>query len=433
MTGMTRPHPHASTARDVAGAARARRSSRSRRENGIDIPTLCHLDGLSDVGACRLCLVEVAGVAQAAAACITARRRGHGGHDRTPSGSPSYRRMIVELLFAERNHVCSVCVANGHCELQDLADELGVDHVRLPAISTRAAGVDASHPRFAIDHNRCILCTRCVRVCDEIEGAHTWDVMGRGIDARVDHRPGHSPGASRRPAPAAASASRSARPAPCSRRADRSPRWQQGPPPFLPYLDARRGRRHADDASRRLATVWLDGCSGCHMSFLDLDERLLELAERVDLVFSPLVDVKEYPEDVDVMPRRRRRVASEDDLHKIRMRPRADHGSLVSFGDCAVTGNVPGDAQPDRRRSRCSRRAYLENVDAQRRRSRREVVPALLPTARPVHAVVDGRRLPAGLPAVGRPHLRRRSIDLLDGRTARHAAAPGSAAEDDAP
>jgi bidirectional [NiFe] hydrogenase diaphorase subunit len=75
-------------------------------------------------------------------------------------------------------------VANRHCELQDLAVELGVTHFDLPAVNPRL-GVDASHRLFAIDHNRCVLCTRCVRVCDEIEGAHTWDVMGRGLAAQV--------------------------------------------------------------------------------------------------------------------------------------------------------------------------------------------------------------------------------------------------------
>ena len=95
-----------------------------------------------------------------------------------------YRKMLLELLFSERNHICSVCVSNGHCELQNLAQTLQVDHVQVPYRYPRLP-VDASHDRFVIDHNRCILCTRCVRVCDEIEGAHTWDVMGRGINARV--------------------------------------------------------------------------------------------------------------------------------------------------------------------------------------------------------------------------------------------------------
>ena len=90
-----------------------------------------------------------------------------------------YRKLIVELLFAERNHVCSVCVLNGACELQTLAAELGVDHIRLSPRYPELA-VDISHERFGLDHNRCILCTRCVRVCDEVEGAHTWDVAGTG-------------------------------------------------------------------------------------------------------------------------------------------------------------------------------------------------------------------------------------------------------------
>jgi bidirectional [NiFe] hydrogenase diaphorase subunit len=92
--------------------------------------------------------------------------------------------MILELFFSERNHICSVCVSNGHCELQGLAQSLKVDHVSVPYRHPKLP-VDASHERFLVDHNRCILCTRCVRVCDEIEGAHTWDVMGRGVNAMV--------------------------------------------------------------------------------------------------------------------------------------------------------------------------------------------------------------------------------------------------------
>jgi bidirectional [NiFe] hydrogenase diaphorase subunit len=88
------------------------------------------------------------------------------------------------MMFMERNHVCAVCVANNHCELQDTADELGVTHFDLPRISPKV-DIDASHRLFAIDHNRCILCLRCVRVCDEIEGAHTWDIMHRGLETRV--------------------------------------------------------------------------------------------------------------------------------------------------------------------------------------------------------------------------------------------------------
>ncbi len=153
------------------------------RDNRIPIPSLCYLEGLSVWGGCRLCMVEVAGSNRLFAACSTQVSEGMVIATCTEK-LHHYRRTIVELLFAERNHVCSVCVSNGHCELQNLAQKCGVDHVQVP-YRNAAYPVDSSHEMFRLDHNRCILCTRCVRACDEIEGAHTWDVMGRGTDCRV--------------------------------------------------------------------------------------------------------------------------------------------------------------------------------------------------------------------------------------------------------
>ncbi len=153
------------------------------REYGIHIPTLCHLDGLSDVGACRLCLVEIKGSSKLVPACVATVSEGMEVSTNTER-LLKIRRTILELLFAERNHICSVCVASGHCELQSLAQELGLTHIRLPYRNPQLP-VDASHERFTADHNRCILCTRCVRVCAEVEGAHVWDVMGRGIDCLI--------------------------------------------------------------------------------------------------------------------------------------------------------------------------------------------------------------------------------------------------------
>lgn len=148
------------------------------RQVGVPIPTLCHLDGITDVGACRLCLVEVSGIRKLLPACVTEVAEGMEVQTNTPK-LQDYRRMTVELLFSEGNHVCSICVANGNCELQDVAIQVGMDHSRFTYRFPDRA-VDVSHPQFGIDHNRCILCTRCVRVCDEIEGAHVWDVAQRG-------------------------------------------------------------------------------------------------------------------------------------------------------------------------------------------------------------------------------------------------------------
>jgi NAD-reducing hydrogenase small subunit len=134
----------------------------------------------------------------------------------------------------------------------------------------------------------------------------------------------------------------------------------------------------------RLATAWLDGCSGCHMSALDMDERWIELASLVNLVYSPLVDAKEYPENVDVVLVEGA-VSSEEDLekiHKIRERTRV----LVSLGDCAVTSNVPSM----RNRfpvAEVEHRAYIENAQLNQQVPR-QVIPALLAKSRPVHEFV---------------------------------------------
>lgn len=152
---------------------------------GIRIPTLCYLEGLSPRGACRLCLVEVRNWGgRLVPACATPVQE---GMDVVANSERlrELRRSILEMLFAERNHICAFCVSNGHCELQDLAAELGMDHVRYP-YRWLPFFVDLSHAKYGIDHNRCVLCGRCVRACAEVEGAATWGFSGRGIFTLVE-------------------------------------------------------------------------------------------------------------------------------------------------------------------------------------------------------------------------------------------------------
>ncbi len=153
------------------------------RQHRIPIPTLCHLEGLSDVGACRLCLVEIDGSPRLQPACTTKPIEGMVVHTATEK-LRRYRRMIIELLASEGNHQCAVCVVNNHCELQNLAYETGLIYVRFPYLYPRKE-LDATHEKFVIDRNRCVLCTRCVRVCHEVEAAHTWDIAGRGINCEI--------------------------------------------------------------------------------------------------------------------------------------------------------------------------------------------------------------------------------------------------------
>jgi len=133
-----------------------------------------------------------------------------------------------------------------------------------------------------------------------------------------------------------------------------------------------------------LATAWLDGCSGCHMSLLDLDERLIELAAKVDVVYSPIVDTKELPAHVDVGILEGA-VSTDEDLHKAQLfRQRCKF--LISLGDCAVSGNVPS-MRNTFDLNEVYDRAFVENAQAQPGRPH-DGVPALLPTVLPLHQVV---------------------------------------------
>ncbi len=160
-----------------------------------------------------------------------------------------------------------------------------------------------------------------------------------------------------------------------------------------------------------MATVWLDGCSGCHMSFLDIDEALLQLAPRIDLVYSPLVDAKTFPEMADVTLIEGA-VSSEHDLEKIK-HVRAHTRVLVSLGDCAVTGNVPSMRNPFSVQD-VVQRAYFENVSNNPQQPQ-EAVPGLLSRVRPVHHIVPVDVFIPGCPPSAQAILQALT-DLLDGK-----------------
>ncbi len=166
----------------------------------------------------------------------------------------------------------------------------------------------------------------------------------------------------------------------------------------------------------RVATVWFGGCSGCHMSFLDLDEFLIDLAGKVELVYSPVIDVKEYPENVDVCLIEGA-ICNRDNLellHQIRRRTKV----LVSFGDCAVTGNVTairnqlgaGNAE------NVLQRAYIENAQHNPCIPKQDgIVPALLERVQPVHEVVRVEYFLPGCPPPA-PRIKAFLAQMLEGK-----------------
>jgi len=153
------------------------------KDNGIIIPTLCELEGLTPYGGCRVCIVEISGSPKIFVSCATP--VSNGMEVITESEKiKEYRKMAVQNILAERTHICSVCVANNSCELQKLANEMGIDHVEFEREWTSNL-VDSTHNFLVMDRNRCILCTRCVRVCDQIEGVHTLDQKMRSKDTQI--------------------------------------------------------------------------------------------------------------------------------------------------------------------------------------------------------------------------------------------------------
>lgn len=156
---------------------------RAAQAAGIDIPTLCHHPALAPIGACRVCLVEVAGQRTLQPACTfpVADRM------EVQTESPKVvraRKFVLELIFSERNHFCMTCEMSGGCELQDLGYRYGLDHWTYPTYTQRFP-VDASPPHHLLDHNRCVLCRRCLRACAELVANHTLDLRLRGANTML--------------------------------------------------------------------------------------------------------------------------------------------------------------------------------------------------------------------------------------------------------
>jgi formate dehydrogenase major subunit len=151
---------------------------RAAQAAGINVPTLCDHPALAPIGACRVCLVEIKGQRVLQPACTYPVSEGMEVQTETPAVVQS-RKFVLDLLFSERNHYCMFCEMSGDCELQDLGYRYGLDHWVYPTYR-KAYPVDATRQAFLMDHNRCILCRRCVRACGELVANHTLGERERG-------------------------------------------------------------------------------------------------------------------------------------------------------------------------------------------------------------------------------------------------------------
>ena len=157
---------------------------------GIWIPRLCHMPGLTPFGGCRVCTVKVNG--RPASACTQPAAPGMVVMSDSEEIA-DLRRQIVEMLFVEGNHYCMVCEKSGSCELQALAYRFGITAPRYPFLFPKRE-VDATHPSILIDHDRCILCARCVRASRDLDGKAVFQFVNRGSEKRVAVNPDASLG-----------------------------------------------------------------------------------------------------------------------------------------------------------------------------------------------------------------------------------------------
>jgi formate dehydrogenase major subunit len=171
LNGQAIQAPSGSTVLDAAKSA------------GIYIPTLCHHPALENLGACRMCVVEIEGEKALQPSCTYPVREGMSIKTDTPRVL-KLRKFVLEMLFSERNHYCMFCEMSGDCELQNLAYQYGLDHWTYPTPNPRLS-VDGTRKFFIMDHNRCILCRRCIRACSDIVANHTLGVKFRGAKTMI--------------------------------------------------------------------------------------------------------------------------------------------------------------------------------------------------------------------------------------------------------
>jgi coenzyme F420-reducing hydrogenase gamma subunit/ferredoxin len=306
-------------------------------ENGIFIPSLCYFENIEPpLGTCRVCTCKINGVA--GPACTETVKEGMVVEATTPELTDA-RKAIVEMMFSEGNHFCPGCQKSGNCDLQHMAYELGLRHTRFPHVFKDRL-IDFNPKRMIMEHNRCIKCLRCVKEVFTDDGKAVFSFRYRGNETRVGIDYDEEARLSDQQAvdamnlcPTGAIIVRGAlhaRPF-GGRRFDLQSMQKQeqlaDPEIKLPK------------EKKTIATISLAGCFGCHMSLLDIDLKLMDLVEIVELNKSPLNDIKEFTKQCDI-GLIEGGCCNADNVEVLReFRRKCD--VLVALGECALWGGVP--------------------------------------------------------------------------------------------
>lgn len=307
-------------------------------ENGIFIPSLCYFEDIEPpLGTCRVCTCRIDGVA--GPACTETVRDGMVVEVATAELTDA-RKAIVEMMFSEGNHFCPACQKSGDCDLQHMGYEMGLTQSRFPHVFQDRL-IDFNPKRMIMEHNRCIKCLRCVKEVFTDDGKAVFSFRHRGNETRVGIDYLEEGKLSERQAldamnlcPTGSIMVRGegrARPF-GARRFDMKSMKKPGPSLKDPKIILPEGKK-------TIATISLAGCFGCHMSLLDIDLKLLDLINIVELNKSPLTDIKEFTRQCDIGLIEGGCCNAENVEVLREFRKKCD--VLVAFGECAIWGGLP--------------------------------------------------------------------------------------------
>ena len=329
------------------------------KENGIFIPSLCYYEHIEPpLGSCRVCTCKING--KFGPACTEKVTEGLTVEVNNPELIDT-RKALVEMMFAEGNHICPSCEKSGHCDLQHMGYELGVSSTRYPHLFKDRI-IDYKPSRMVMEHNRCIKCLRCVVEVVTTDGKRVFNYMNRGnetyvgVDYEQEARLTEAQALNAMNiCPTGAIIVRGSNMAePFGERKFDMQSVQKN-------YNAKKSTLHRPPAMEKkiIATVSLAGCFGCHMSMLDIDTELLDLIELVSFDKSPLTDFKNFTTRCHLGIIEGSCCNSENVETLRKFREHCD--ILVSLGECAVWGGLPAmrNSIP---LSECLEEAYLNSV-----------------------------------------------------------------------
>lgn len=308
---------------------------------GISIPHLCYHPDYEANGSCKMCTCKING--RQVSSCTTRAEDGQVVESNTEELN-SERRALAQMLFVEGNHHCPSCEHSGNCVLQSAAYELGMTALTFPNFSVGRA-TDASHPELLINRDRCIYCELCVRASRDTDGKDIFCISGRSENKSLAIN--SDSGLLKDSGITLKDAAANVCPVGCiikkhegfikpiGKRAfdRRSVHYNKIKQAEVPYLGKEPGEKIS------IATCSLAGCFGCHMSFLDIDERIVELVEHVEFDRSPINDIKTCSSDVDI-GLIEGGVCNTENIETLR-EFRDSCKILVAVGACAIGGGVP--------------------------------------------------------------------------------------------